>query len=95
MSPVHRQPADLDRQPGHESGHPGDVAVVLTGLIGAAEDHVLDLEGVYARSLDQGSDDGRGEVVGPDCRQRPAVPPKRAAQRGHDPGFPKRSIELA
>jgi hypothetical protein len=93
--PVDRQAADLDRQPGQQSGHSGDVAVVLAGLVGAAEDHVLDDRRVDARTLDEGSDDGRGKIVGPDRRQGPAVAPERSSERGDDPGLANGSIELA
>ena len=57
--PVDGQPADLDRQAGQEDGHPRDIAVVLAGLIGAAEDDVLDARGVDARAIDDGPQDER------------------------------------
>ena len=62
--PVDGQPADLDREVGEEQRHPRDVAVVLAGLVGAAEDDVLDERRVQAGPLDDGAQDGRGQVVG-------------------------------
>ena len=35
-------PATVDRQPGQQQRHARDVAVVLTGLVGAAQNHILD-----------------------------------------------------
>ena len=43
--PVDGQPADLDREVREQERHPRDVAVVLAGLVGAAEDDVLDEPG--------------------------------------------------
>ena len=70
--------SDADRHPGKQRGHAADVAVVLAGLVSRAQDHVVDVSGIDARPLDQGSNDVRGEVVRPYLLQRTAV----AAERG-------------
>ena len=62
--PVDRHAGDRLRQPRQQRGEAGDVAVVLTGLIRAAEPHVLDLARGNAGPLDRGGDRDRGEVVG-------------------------------
>ena len=43
--PVHGHARNLDRQAREEEAHAGDVAVVLAGLVGAAENHVIDAVG--------------------------------------------------
>jgi len=70
------------RQVGQQRGHPGDVAVVLAGLVGAAQDHVV--QGVpvdRGQSVGQAAQDVGGQVVGPYGGQRAPVP----AERGADP----------
>ena len=52
--PVDGQAADLDREAGQQQRHPRDVAVVLAGLVGAAEDDVLDERRVDAGAVDDG-----------------------------------------
>ena len=68
---VDRQPADLDREAGEEQGHPRDVAVVLAGLVRAAEDDVLDERRVHAGAIHEGAQDGGGEIVGADTASAP------------------------
>ncbi len=53
------------RQPGEQDGHAGHVAVVLAGLVGGAEDHLVDLLGRDSGAADGLADDQGGEVVGP------------------------------
>ena len=89
--PVDGQPADLDREAGQQHGHPRDVAVVLAGLVGAAEDDVLDEGRVEAGAIDDGAQDGRGEVVGADGRERAAVAADRRPDGLDDPGLAKRA----
>jgi hypothetical protein len=86
--PVHGVAADRQRQAGEQHGHPRHVAVVLAGLVGVAEDHLVDALGVDAGAPHRLADDQRGEVVRADPRQRPAVattgvrtPPTRNASR--------------
>ena len=78
---VDRRSGHGDRQPRQQGRHAGDVAVVLAGLVGAAQDHLVDrgeVEGGVARH--QGCDGRRGEVVGPDRRQGAAEAADRRAQ---------------
>jgi hypothetical protein len=70
---------DRLRQAGQQHGHPGDVAVVLAGLVRRAEDHLVHLVRVDAGPAHHLTDDQRGQVVGPHARQRAAVPPHRGA----------------
>ena len=90
--PVDGQPADLDRQAGQQHGHPGDVAVVLAGLVGAAEDDVLDEAGIDAGPVDDRAQHGRRQVVRPHGGQGPAVPPDRRADGLDDPGLAERTV---
>ena len=77
--PVDGGAAHLDGEAGQQGGHAGHVAVVLPGLVGAAEDDVLDGVGREGRvAVEQGPEGGGGEVVGPDTRQRSPVPPDRS-----------------
>jgi hypothetical protein len=92
--PIDRQPADLDRQPGEEEGHPGHVAIVLAGLVGAAEDDVLDEGRVDAGAIDDGPDRRRRQVVGADRGEGAAVPSDRRPDRGDDPRVAQRAMEI-
>jgi hypothetical protein len=65
---VHGLTRDLDRKPRQEQRHPGDVAVVLASLIGAAEDDVVDSLWRQRRPLDQRPDRAGGQVIGTDLR---------------------------
>ena len=85
--PVDGQAADLDREAGEEHRHPGDVAVVLAGLVGAAEDDVLDERRVDAGAIDDGAQHERGEVVGADAGERAAVATDRGPDGLDDPGL--------
>ena len=91
--PVDGQAADLDREVGQQQRHPGDVAVVLAGLVGAAEDDVLDEGRVDAGAVDDGAQHGGGEVVRPDARERAAVAADRRADGLDDPGLADGAFE--
>ena len=94
--PVDGQPADLDREPGEQQRHPRDVAVVLAGLVGAAEDHVLDQRRVDARSgRRRRAIADRREVIGADRRQRAAVAADRRPDGLDDPGVAERAVKVA
>ena len=93
--PVDGQPAHLDREAGQQDRHAGDVAVVLAGLVGAAEDHVLDEGRVERGALDDGAQHGGGHVVGADRGERTAVAADRGPHRGHDPRLAKGPGEVA
>ncbi len=71
---------DLHGQPGEQGGHAGDIAVVLAGLVGAAEDDLVDgVGGDAGLPLEQCPEDVRGEVVGTDAGQGAAVATDRRA----------------
>ena len=83
--PVDRRAGHRRRQPGEQRRHPGDVAVVLTGLVGGAEADLADPGGVEAGGpVEQRPDHHRAEVVGADLRQRAPEPADRCAHRVHD-----------
>jgi hypothetical protein len=92
---VDGQPADLDREPRQQDGHAGHVAVVLTGLVGAAEDHVLDESGIDRRALDNGAQHRGGHVVGANRSKRTAVAADGGPHGGHDPRFAEGTGEVA
>ena len=71
-------------QPGEQRGHPRDVAIVLTGLVGRAEPDVLDLPRGHAGTRDRLADHERREVVRALARERAAVAPDRRSHRRED-----------
>ena len=93
--PVDGQPADLDREVGEQQRHPRDVAVVLAGLVGAAEDDVLDERRVDAGPVDDGAQHERREVVRPDARERAAVAADRRADGLDDPRLANGSARVS
>src|SRR4029079_6475316 len=92
---IARRPRHLDRGAGQQRGHPRDVAVVLSRLIGAAEDHVLDERRLDTGTVDDRLDDHRGKVVRPDGGERATVAADRGTDRSDDPGLAKRSIRIS
>ena len=81
-------PPELSGKPGEQPGHAREVAIVLAGLVGAAEDDVVELGPVDAGiALDQRPDRDCGEVVGADARQRAAVAADRRPDCVADIGF--------
>ena len=71
---------DADRQASEQRGHACDVAVVLTGLIGAAEDDVIDglpIDGRVAGH--QGAQWNGAKVIGADGRERATEAANRRA----------------
>ncbi len=84
--PVDGDARDRLGQPGEERRHPGDVAVVLAGLVGAAEVDVLELGRIDARALDSRADRDRSEVVGTNAGEAAAVAPHRRPNRGQNDG---------
>ena len=93
--PVDGLAADLDREVGEQQRHPGDVAVVLAGLVRAAEDDVLDERRVEAGAIDDRAQDGGGEIVRPDARERAPVAADRRADGLDDPGLAERTVGRA
>src|SRR5205085_8865894 len=63
----------FDRKTRQEQRHPRHVAIVLAGLIGAAEDHVVDGERIDPAALDDGFDGHGSEIIRAYAGQRPAV----------------------
>ena len=82
--PVQRDAGDRVGEAREQRAHPRDVAVVLTRLVRAAEVDVVDRPSVDSCPLDRGADRRPGEVVGPDTRERAAVPADRRAHGGED-----------
>jgi hypothetical protein len=62
-------------------------------LVGAPEHDIFDLLGFNAGALDRGLDRSGGEVVGPNARERAAIPPDRGTNGAHDPRFAHGAIE--
>jgi len=62
---VHRLAGHLDGETCEQQRHARDVAVVLAGLVRAAEDDVGDICGVKAGALAYSLEDDGGEIVGP------------------------------
>ena len=58
--PIDGQTADLHRQSSQEQRHARHVAVVLTGLVGATEDDVLDEGRIDPGPVDYRTHDERG-----------------------------------
>jgi acyl-CoA thioesterase len=61
------------RQAGQQYGHPRDVPIVLTGLVGRTEDDLVDLIHWDTRAAYRLADHKRGEIVRPDPGQYAAV----------------------
>src|SRR5690606_11342256 len=72
--PVHRHAGHADREPRQQRAHAGHVAVVLAGLVGAAEDHVGDVELGYLYALDEGVEGAGRQVVWSHAGEGAAVP---------------------
>ena len=72
---VDRGAGDGVGQLGQERRHARDVAVVLARLVGAAEDHLVQLGPVGVRvARHQRAQGDRGEIVGPHMGERAAEP---------------------
>ncbi len=76
------------RKAGEQAGHSGEVAIVLAGLVGAAEDDVVQLVPIDIRvALNEGPDRNGGEIVGADVGKASAVAADRGAHSVADEGF--------
>jgi hypothetical protein len=64
---------DRVRQPRQQRRHPGDVAIVLSGLVRGAKIDLLDVAAVDTGAIDGLADHERREVVGPHVREHAAV----------------------
>ena len=77
--PVHRDARDLVRQAREQERHARDIAVVLAGLVGAAEEYFVEPRPIgFGIAGDQRLDRDRGKVVGTHFGEPAAV----AADRG-------------
>jgi hypothetical protein len=80
--PVHGDAGDPVRQPGQQQRHACDIAVVLAGLVGAAEKDFIQPRPVgLCIAGDQRLERDRGEIVGPYFGERTAVAADRGAHR--------------
>ena len=77
-------PGTRDRQAGEQQAHARDVAVVLAGLVRAAEEHVVDAGGIGAGAPHELGDRDRAQIVGAHLGQRAAEPPDRRPNRVDD-----------
>ena len=80
-------PWNLNGVPGNEERHARNVAVVFAGLVGTAQDHIVDVGGVDAAAGNERLEDGGGKVVGANASERAAVATEGGAQRLNDPGL--------
>ena len=75
-------PGTVSGKPGEQQRHARDVAVVLAGLIGAAEEHFVEARPInLGVARDQRPDRSRGEIVGAHLGERAAVAADRGARR--------------
>jgi hypothetical protein len=75
-------------EPHRRLSHAGEVAIVLAGLIGAAEDDVVHLVPVhFAVAVRQRLDRDGGEIVGADISERAAITADRRAHGVADEGL--------
>ena len=77
----------LVRQAGQQRGHARDVAVVLAGLVGGAEDDLVDGVVGDARALERGAEDEGGEVVGTGVGEGAAIAPEGRADAADEKGI--------
>jgi hypothetical protein len=77
---------DRDRKSREQRAHPADVAVVLAGLVRAAEDHVVDPLGGDLGLRDQRGDHLAAEIIGTDASEATAVPAEGRAQTVDEEG---------
>src|SRR3546814_15668219 len=80
---IERDAARRAGKAGEQPGHAGEVAIVLAGLVGAAEDDVVEVGPVHTRiAVDQRLDRDGGEIVGADMGERTAIAADREIGRG-------------
>jgi hypothetical protein len=91
--PIHRLARDFDRQPCEQQRHAGHVAVVFAGLVGAAQNHVVDARRIDARALHDRLDGDGGQIVGAHLREAAAVLADGRPQRGVDQGVGHRATQ--
>jgi hypothetical protein len=81
---VHGQRRDSRAEAREEDSHPGDVAVVLARLIGAAKDHFADGQVV---EVQEAVDDPGGEVIRADMGEGTCITPDWGAAVGAEEDF--------
>jgi hypothetical protein len=81
---IDRLPGDLDGKSREQCGHPGDIPVVLAGLVRAAQDYVVDTVRREAAAFYQGPQRYCGQVVRPNIRQDASGPSNRGPHCGGD-----------
>ena len=82
---VDRRAGHAVRQAGQQRRHARDVAIVLAGLVGAAEEDVIDRGPIDARvALHERMQRDRAEIVGADAGERAAVAADGGANRVAD-----------
>ncbi len=84
---VDRHPGHFNGQPCQQRGHAGNIAVILTGLVGAAQVDLFDQGGVQVVACYQGLDGVRGQVIRADGGQRAAQVADRGSERVDDHCF--------
>jgi hypothetical protein len=84
--PVYSLTRDFDRQARQERSHAGYVPVILAGLIGTAENYVIDSIGREPCAFDERPDGRSGQIIWPEICQHAARPPDRSADGGGDEG---------
>ena len=80
-------PRNLNRVASNEERHARDVAVVFAGLVGTAQDHIVNVGGADAAACNDRFEHRRGEIVGAYTRERATVATEGGAQRLNDPGL--------
>ena len=74
-------PGNGVRQAGKQQRHARDIAVVLAGLVGAAEQHLVEPRPIdFGVARDQRPDRSSGEIVGANLGERAAVAADRGAR---------------
>src|SRR3546814_16705648 len=85
---IERDAARRVGKAGEQPGHAGEVAIVLAGLVGAAEDDVVEVGPVHTRiAVDQRLDRAGGATVGADLGERTAIAADRGAGGGANKGL--------
>jgi len=82
--PVDGVGRDAHREPREQHRHPRDVAVVVAGLVGRTEHHLVDDGRVQPGTTDGLSHDQCRQVVGAHACQRPAVTADRGPDSTHE-----------
>src|SRR5205807_9066068 len=84
--PVERRATDVHREARDQCSVARDVESLLTELVDAAKDDVLDLRGVDADPSDELPEHVCREVVGPDGREPTVPPPNGGTDGSNDDG---------